>query len=287
MKFSRGALYMILAAFSFSVMAAFVKVGGSRLPSQEIVLFRSIVVWIITAVMIKRLHLPLWGKNKKLLFLRGFTGFLGLSAFYFTLTQIPIADSITIQYTNPLFTALLAVFMLKERSSTMQWAFFLLAFTGVVFIVRPGYSIYTFPALIGLGGAFCAGLAYNLIRILRKTDHPLNIILYLPTVSIVLSIPLVIHNFTMPVGIEWLVLLAIGITTQIAQIFLTKSLHIEKAARATNVSYVSIIFATMFGLIFWGEIPDWRTAIGASLVIIAVVQIAREPEVRHGKRSKH
>jgi drug/metabolite transporter (DMT)-like permease len=269
MKFSRGALYMILAAFSFSVMAAFVKVGGSRLPSQEIVLFRSIVVWIITAVMIKRLHLPLWGKNKKLLFLRGFTGFLGLSAFYFTLTQIPIADSITIQYTNP------------------QWAFFLLAFTGVVFIVRPGYSIYTFPALIGLGGAFCAGLAYNLIRILRKTDHPLNIILYLPTVSIVLSIPLVIHNFTMPVGIEWLVLLAIGITTQIAQIFLTKSLHIEKAARATNVSYVSIIFATMFGLIFWGEIPDWRTAIGASLVIIAVVQIAREPEVRHGKRSKH
>lgn len=280
MKFSRGALYMISAAFFFSLMAAFVKVGGHRLPSQEIVLFRSIVIWIITAVMIKRLHLPLWGNNKKLLLLRGLTGFCGLSIFYFTLTQIPISDSTTIQFTSPLFTALLAVSILKERSSPGQWMFFLLAFAGIVLIVRPGYSIYTFPALLGLGGAFFSGLAYNLVRKLRQTDHPLNIILYLPTVSIILSIPMVIHNFVMPVGMEWLVLLAIGITTQIAQIFLTKSLHSETAARATNVSYVSIIFATMFGLIFWGEIPDWRTAIGAALVIIAVVQIARESEVR-------
>lgn len=276
MKFSRGALYMIMAAFSFSVMAAFVKLGGSRLPSQEIVLFRSIVVWVITAILIKRRRLPLWGRNKKLLFLRGFTGFWGLSAFYYTLTQIPISDSTTIQYTSPLFTALLAAFILKERSTAVQWGFFLLAFAGIIFIVRPGYSIYTFPALLGLGGAFFSGLAYNLVRKLRQTDHPLNIILYLPTVSIALSIPMVIHNFTMPVGMEWPVLLAIGITTQIAQIFLTKSLHFETAAKATNVSYVSIIFATMFGLIFWGEIPDWRTAIGAVLVVIAVVEIARE-----------
>ena len=284
MKFSRGALYMILAAFSFSVMAAFVKVSGHRLPSQEIVLFRSIIIWIITAVMIKRLHLPLWGNNKKLLFLRGLTGFCGLSVFYFTLTQIPISDSTTIQYTSPLFTALLAVFILKERSSPGQWLFFLLAFAGIIFIVRPGYSIYTLPALLGLAGAFFSGLAYNLVRKLRQTDHPFNIILYLPTVSIVLSIPLVIHNFVMPVGMEWLVLLAIGISTQIAQIFLTKALHFETAARATNVSYVSIIFATTFGLIFWGEVPDWRTAIGAVLVITAVVQIAREKQVPVAKK---
>jgi len=83
---------------------------------------------------------------------------------------------------------------------------------------------------------------------------------------------------------EWLVLLTIGITTQIAQIFLTKSLHFETAAKATNVSYISIIFATMFGLIFWGEIPDWRTGIGALLVIIAVIQIAREKEVAREKK---
>jgi drug/metabolite transporter (DMT)-like permease len=276
MKFSRGASYMISAAFFFSLMAAFVKAGGNRLPSQEIVLFRSIIVWVITAIMIKQHHLPLWGRNKKTLVLRGFTGFWGLSAFYFTLTQIPIADSTTIQYTSPLFTAFLAGFILKERTTALQWGFFLLAFTGIVLIVRPGYSIYTFPALVGLGGAFCSGLAYNLVRKLRQTDHPLNIILYLPMVSIVLSIPMVVHNFTMPVGIEWLVLLAVGITTQIAQIFLTKSLHYETAARATNVSYVSIIFAAMYGLIFWGEIPDWRTGIGAVLVIIAVLQIARK-----------
>lgn len=276
MKFSRGAVYMIIAAFFFSVMAALVKAGGERLPSQVIVLFRSMVLFVITAIVIYRHHLPLWGRNKKMLLLRGFTGFWGLSAFYYTLTHIPIADSVTIQYTSPLFTALIANFVLKERSSAIEWIYYLIAFGGVLLIVRPGFSVYTFPAILGLAGACCSGLAYTLVRKLRRTDHPYNIILYLPAVSIVLSTPMVVPIFVIPKGWEWLTLLAIGITTFIAQVFLTKSLHFEKAARATNVSYVSIVFSSMFGLLFWSELPDWRTAIGAMLVIIAIVQIARE-----------
>ena len=276
MKFSRGSIYMIIAAFFFSVMAAFVKAGGERLPSQVIVLFRSIIVFTIVVIILKRQNLPLWGKNKKILWLRGFTGFWGLSTFYYTLTQIPIADSVTIQYTSPLFTALIANFILKERSTAVQWLYFLLAFSGVLFIVRPGYSIYTFPALLGLAGAFCSGIAYTLVRKLRKTDTPYNIILYLPVVSIIISTPMVTPIFVMPIGWEWLTLIIIGFTTLIAQVFLTKSLHYETAAKVTNVSYVSIVFSTIFGLLFWNEVPDWRTVFGAVLIIVAVIQIARE-----------
>jgi len=73
-----------------------------------------------------------------------------------------------------------------------------------------------------------------------------------------------------------LTLIIIGFTTLIAQVFLTKSLHYETAAKVTNVSYVSIVFSTIFGLLFWNEVPDWRTVFGAVLIIVAVIQIARE-----------
>ena len=273
-KFSPGLIYMILAAFFFSLMAATVKAMGHRIPSQELVLARSIVLFSITALMIKKYHLPFWGRNRLLLFLRGFFGFMGLSAFFFTLTHIPIADSVVIQYTSPLFTALLAPLLLKEPASGRQWTIYLIAFGGILLIVRPGFSLTFVPASIGLFGAFSAGIAYNLIRKLRQTEHPLNIILYLPAVSIPASIPLVIHNFVMPEGMEWFWLALIGIFTFIAQVFLTKSLHLEKAALATNASYISIVFSGLWGFLFWKEIPDVLTLTGGAIIIIAIYQMA-------------
>jgi len=267
---------MLLAAFFFSVMAVMVKASGSHLPPQEIILARSIITFLLTAYLIRRENLSFWGNNKKLLMVRGFFGFLGLSSFYYTLTHIPIADSTMLQYTNPLFTALLAGFILKERSSKKQWIYFLIAFCGVLLIIRPGFSLNAFHATIGLGGAFFAAVAYTIIRKLRLTDHPYHVILYLPVFGAILSFPIVFKNFVMPQGWDWLMLLGVGISTQIAQVFLTKGLHYETAAKATNVTYSNILFSTFFGFIFWGEIPDWRTICGAVVVILAIFQISRK-----------
>ncbi len=275
MEVSRGAVFMILAAFFFSLMAILVKASGTSIPPQELVVARSIVVLVITGYLLKRRGLSLWGNNKKLLFLRGLFGFCGLSAFFYTLTSIPIADSVTLHHTNPLFTALLATYILQERSSKKLWSYFLLAFAGILLIVRPGFSYQTIPALIGLGGAFCAALAYNTVRKLRYTDNHLSIVFYLPAVSILFGVPWVIPTFVMPQGWEWLMLLGVGIFTQIAQIFMTKGLHYETAAKATNVSYIGVVFSTIWGILIFAEIPDWRTLIGAAFVIFAIIKMAR------------
>lgn len=270
---------MILAAFFFSLMSILVKASATNLPPQEMVLARSIVVFVITFYMMRRKGLPLKGNNTKLLIWRGVYGFLGLSAFFYTLTTLPITDSVTLNYTSPLFTALLAPFLLKESNSGKQWIYFLLAFLGILLIIRPGFSLQAIPALIGLGGAFFAGLAYNTIRQLRHSDNPLTIVLYFPAICIVLSLPWVIPNFVMPQGWEWIMLLGMGISTQFAQVFLTKSLHYETAARATNVSYIGVVFSTIWGVIFFAEIPDWRTAVGAVIVVYAVARIGRKVKI--------
>jgi drug/metabolite transporter (DMT)-like permease len=274
LRFSRGTGYMILATFFFSVMSILVKAGGLSLPPQELVFARGFVVLVITVVMMQRKGLPLKGKNGKLLILRGLFGFLGLSAFFYTLTTIPITDSVTLNYTSPLFTALLAPFLLKESNTGRQWGYFVLAFLGILLIIRPGFSFQIVPALIGLGGAFFAGLAYNTVRRLRHSDHPLTIVLYFQAVCIVLSLPWMIPAFVMPRGWDWILLLGMGMSTQIAQVFLTKSLHYETAARATNASYIGVVFSAIWGIIFFLEIPDWRTVIGAMIVIYAIARIS-------------
>ncbi len=272
---SSGIFYMVMAAFFFSLMSVLVKLSGQVFPPQELVLARSILAFGITAALIKRKGLPLWGRNRRLLFLRGVFGFVGLSAFYYTLTTMPIADSVTLQYTSPLFTGMIAHHYLKEKSAAREWMYFLLAFLGILLIIRPGYSLHTIPAVIGLGGAFFAGLAYNTVRKLRATDDPLSIVLYFPLVSMLFSAPLVAPVFVMPRGMQWLILAGIGLTALIAQLFLTNGLHRERAARAMNVSYIGLVFSTLWGIFLFDEIPDWRTIAGAMITVFAIIKIAR------------
>lgn len=267
---------MVFAAFFFSLMAVTVKLLKGKIPSQEIVLARSVFMFVVGIYLLKRYHQPLLGRNRKLLFLRGFFGFLGLSAFFYTLTTIPIAESVVIQYTSPLFTAILAPFILKEYNSRKQWLLYLLAFSGIIFIVKPGFSLTFLPALIGLAGACSSGIAYNLVRKLARTDHPLHIILYLPALSIPLATPATLLNFVPPTYFDIVLLILIGLLTFTAQIFLTRSLKLEQAARATNVSYVSIVFSAVFGFLFWNEVPDLFTLFGALLVLISIYWMAKK-----------
>ncbi len=274
-KFSRGMLDMVLAAFFFSLMAAFVKASGHRLPFMEIVFARSLIVFGITYAWLKKHRVPVLGHRKGLLFLRGFSGFLGLTAFYFTLTHIPIADSVMLQYTSPIFTAMLSMIMLREYSSSRLWGLYLLAFAGILLIIRPGFSFRALPAFVGVLGAFSAGVAYNLVRLLRTTEHPMTIVLSLPLVSLVFSFPFVVRDFQMPRGWEWIWLLGVGITTQIAQVFLTRGLMREKAAVATNVIYINVVFSAIWGIIFWHERPAWTSVLGGGIIITAIFLMNR------------
>ena len=273
-RFSKGIWYMVLASFFFSLMSVLVKASGMHLPPQELVFFRSVFVAGLTLLWLHRKGLPLLGRNRRLLFLRGLFGYLALSAFFYTLTHIPIADSVILQYTNALFAALLSPWLLKERNTARDWRYFALAFSGLVLIVRPGFSLQASAAAIGLLGACCSAVAYILVRRLRQTDHELHIILAFPMVSIVFSAPFAIRGFVMPRGWEWLMLAGIGATTMIAQLLMTRALHLERAARATNASYVAVVFSTLWGLVLWGEIPTWPTLLGALIVILAVVRLA-------------
>jgi drug/metabolite transporter (DMT)-like permease len=277
---SLGARYMIGAAFAFSIMSLLVKYAGHRLPSQEMVLARALFSLVVTWAVLRRERIPIWGNNRRLLWARGFIGFSGLAAFYYALVHIPLAEATVLQYSNPIFVAILAIWLLGERLRRREIAFVALAILGVLFIAKPtfifggGEALPLLAVLIGLWGAIGSGTAYVLVRKLSATEHVMVIVFYFSLASVLGSLPMAIPGAVMPTLLEWLVLLGIGITTQAAQVFLTTGLKYERAGRATAAAYTQIVFAAIWGIIFFHEVPDLLTVIGAGLIVIATIALS-------------
>lgn len=277
-----GIRYMLASAFWFSVMSLLVKLAGQRIPSQEIVLVRGVVTLALSIWLVRRARVPPWGNNRPLLLVRGLTGFAALSCFYYSLTHLPIAEATVIQYLNPAFTVLLAAWLLGERIGWVAVAGTLAGLAGVALVARPGFlfggagaELDMLAVGVALAGAVLSAGAYVAVRRLNATDHPLVIVFYFPLVTVPATIPtLAFGGAVWPTPLEWLVLLGVGVATQIGQVYLTRGLALEAAGRAMTVGYSQIIFAALWGIFFFGEVPDIWAAFGALLVIAGTLAVA-------------
>lgn len=272
---------MALSAFFFSVMGALVKVAGETLPSQEIVFFRSLLVLIFAYVTLRKMGVPAWGENKKLLAIRGTTGFVALSCFYYAVTHLPLADATVIMYSNPVFTAVFAAIFLGESLSKIEIVGVLVSVGGVLLIAQPSFlfggesRLAMLDVTIALAGAIFAAISYVIVRQLRRSEHPMVVVFYFPLIATPASIPFAIPDAVLPNWWELGLLLAIGIVTHIAQVTMTKGLHLEKAGRATAVSYLQIVFAFILGMLFFDEYPDMLSVAGAVAIVGSTIAIAR------------
>jgi len=277
MQIRPGVRYVALSAFSFSVMGAMVKLAGERLPSQEIVLIRAIISLVLSYTLLRQARVPIWGQAHKLLLLRGFLGFCGLSCVFYALTHLPIAEATVIKYSYPVFTAPLAALVLGEAFGKSLIASIALSFTGLVLVARPGVlaASRTVPldnlaiAIACIGAVFIA-CAYVTVRHLSKTEHPLVIIFYFPLVAVPLSLLIVWPHLVMPNLQEWLLLLAVGVSAQLGQVYLTQGMKLLPAGQASAISYMQIVFSALWGMTLFAEVPDPWTIAGSLLILSGV-----------------
>lgn len=268
---SRGVLYMLLSALGFSIMSMLVKVASSRIPTGEIVLLRVLVTLAISYAMVRRAGLSPWGTERGKLVVRGLLGSGALAGYYLALAKLPLADATTLHFTNPILTALLAWWLLGER---IGWAGgFALAcgIGGVVLVVHPGVPLGNGADLAGvsisLGAAALSAFAYVTVRQLVRTEHALVIVLYFPLIATPIALPWALFDWVWPSASDWLLLIGIGVFTQVGQVFLTRGLAIERAGRAMAIGYVQICFAVLWQLIIFGKSPALGTLLGAALIM--------------------
>jgi drug/metabolite transporter (DMT)-like permease len=269
-----GVRFMLGSALAFSVMSALVKYAGARLASQELVFARSVVAIVISVALLRRAGVHTLGTRRWLLLARGIWGYAALSCGFYAMTKLPLAEATMIQYLHPVFTAMLAAVVLGERADRSLAASVLLGSAGVLLVTRPaflfeagGATLHPLGVAAALGGALLTAVAYVGVRELARTEHPLVIVLWFPLVSLPASLPATVASGVWPRGFEWLVLLGVGVFAQIGQVCLTRGLALEPAGRAMAISYVQIAFATLWGVLFFGEVPGVATLLGSLLVI--------------------
>ena len=273
---------MLVGTLFFSVMSVLAKLAGERLPTMELVLARVVVTLVMSCWTIKSLGINPWGQNKKLLLMRGFAGFMGLSCYFYAINHLPLADATVIQFCNPMLAALIAVFALDERLRRLDLLATLFSMTGVVLVAQPtflfarGTPLDPVAVAIGLVGAIFSAIAYVVIRRLGSTEHHMVVVFYFPLVTGPASIPLLAYEgVVLPEGIEWLLLLGIGVAAQLGQIEITKGFKLETAGRASSVTYVQIVLAYTWGILLFGEYPNAISILGAFLVVLGVFSVTR------------
>jgi drug/metabolite transporter (DMT)-like permease len=261
---------MLLAVFFFSVMNVFVKLLP-HIPAVEIVFFRSVVSLIISVAILRANRIYIWGKNYKWLILRGSSGMIALVLYFKLMQSIPLASAVTILFLSPIFTNILGTFIVKERVMPMQWVFYLISFSGILLVKGFDPRIEPIHLAIGIGASIFSGLAYNFIRKIKTAEHPLVIIFYFPLVTMPFTGIASSLNWVTPSGWDWAILLGVGVLTQVAQYFMTRSYQTEELSKVANLRYLSIIYAWSFGFFIFKESYTFYAYLGMVLAIAGVV----------------
>ncbi len=283
----RSIFYIILSGIAFFCINFIVKMLGhpenapieglQKYPAHELVFFRSLISFAISFVIIKYRGLPLLGNNRRWLLLRGTSGMIALFLFFFTLHHLPLAIASTIQYLSPIFTVLIASRLFKEKVTLLQYITSVLAFIGVCLIGFSGFfnqdsSVHVDPLWVGIGivSAILSGLAYNAISKLKGTEETINIVIYFPMLALPITGIWTLVSGVSPNGIEWILLLLIGILTQIAQVLMTRAFLLSNTSLVAPFQYLGAIYAVTFGWIVFKEQLELLHLVGISLVLVGV-----------------
>ncbi len=242
------------------------------IPSHEIVLFRSVITFIITFYLLRRNNIAPLGKSHRLIMIgRGVAGSIALMIFFYTIKHLPLATAVTVGYLSPIFTIIFASLLLREHVNWKQWLFFAFSFTGIVFINGIELNGDTTLVLLGVLGAACSGLAYNALRKTAGFVDPLVVVFYLPLITIPVITPFCVQHWVTPHGWEWLILLGVGVVTQFAQLNMTKAYQMERAGSIANWAYLGVVFALIFGYFIFEERYDVVAIFGMLIVVAGII----------------
>lgn len=278
--------YMIMSGFYFGLNSALAKVLIEDLNSIEIVFFRNLfgVFFIFIALRGKKIKKSKGGHPFLLIF-RGILGALALVMIFYNIGKMSLSSAITFQKTAPIWTTLFSAYIIKENLSKQGWFSVFLGFFGLILITKPqdGLNIY---AITGILSGLFSGLAYTSVRELRKYYSSSAIILsFMISSVIVASFTMLLaefgifnnYKFVIPNLYDWVLILLLGGSGLYVQSYLTKAYAAtKKAGIVATVSYVEIIFATIFGICLGDDLPDIIAICGILIIITSGIIIARE-----------
>ena len=282
----RGILWLSIGAFLFSVTDVIVKQLGRKFDPTELALFRyGIGMIILTPVFLKMGFAELKTKRIGMHIVRMSLAMAAQLGIFITVINMPLADATAIYFSKPLFTTVVAVIFISEVVSGRRWLATTVGFIGVIVMIQPGADTMNPIALIAVASALAFATANVLIRVLARTEPPNRILFYYHIGGIIVFTGPAIYFWTMPVGIEWALLISIAVLTTLGMTCFVRAFSAGEANAVGPIEYVRIIYAALFGYILFGEIPSIWTGVGAVLIVASAIYIARDEDQKAAQRT--
>tara|TARA_B100000700_G_scaffold329498_1_gene451431 strand:- start:1277 stop:2158 length:882 start_codon:yes stop_codon:yes gene_type:complete len=271
-----GFLYMFLAVCAFSIMDLIVK-WSENYPVGEVLFFRGFCGIITIFFIIPRERYKDFYKTDRffLHLKRCISGLVAIVAIFIALRKLPLATVVSITFAAPIFTTIMSIYFLNEKVGLYRWLAVMVGFIGILIISEPGYSslniYYIFPII------FCLGLSYVAIAIRQlSTTEPVWLIgLYFSFSIMLMSFFTLPQGWIMPSLKDLFLLSMVGVLGGLANLWLTQSYKFSEVSLVTPLKYLALIFAIIFGYLFWNEVPTTKTLTGSLLVIISSIIIFR------------
>ncbi|MCC6665423.1 MAG: DMT family transporter [Polyangiaceae bacterium] len=267
----------MLSALAFSVMSVQVKLAGRELPVAMLVLARGVVTLVMSVTWLSVRRIRPWGTDKAGLVQRALFGTAALACYFYAVDALPLAEATVLHYLNPVFVAIIAALFLHEPIGARLVAAITVALVGTVIVARPGFvfggasPLGAVGVLVALGSALFSACAYATVRRLARTEHSDVIVFYFAMFAAPIALPFALAHWVWPSPTGWLLMLGLGVATQLGQTFMTRGLALVPAARGTTIGYVQIVFAASWGVLLFHEALSAWTLVGAGLVVLAVV----------------
>lgn len=261
---------MLISTFAFTLLNVTVK-KLVFYNTYQLVFLRSLGSVVFTTSFIIYNKLPLIGNNNSLLILRSFVGFMSMSLFFMSLKYLPVGTSVTLRYLSPIFGAILAIYLLKEKIIPIQWFYFGIAFGGVVVLKFSNIEINTVGLSLILGSAFFGGLVYILLNKIGITEHPIIVVNYFMIFSTIIGGIISIFNWKSLHIEDWVPLLSLGLYGFFGQLYMTKAFQIASVNIIAPLKYIEVIFSVLVGVIFLQEVYDFWSLLGIILIVLGLV----------------
>ncbi len=271
---NKGIILIIMSAFFFALMNMMVRMAGD-LPSIEKSFFRNFVAAIVAVITMKQQHIRFKLPEGQLapLLARSIFGTLGILCNFYAIDHLLLADASILNKLSPFFAIIFSFLILKEKIEPFPALCVLTAFVGSLFVIKPGIgAVSSMPALIGMCGGMCAGIAYTFVRVLgsRGVKGP-YIVFFFSTFSCLVTAPYLIFRYAPMTLNQFLCLILAGIFATGGQFTITAAYTYAPAKSISIYDYSQIIFSTVLGFIFLGQIPDTLSFIGYAIIILASI----------------
>lgn len=281
-----GILLMVFASFLFALTMVFAKLLSTSMGSVEVTFWRNAIGLVVIAVFAFRKPIRNRGGKPYTLVFRGVIGTVALLTFFYTISATSLSNAIVFAKTEPIFTAILAFFLLKEKLRSSALIAIAIGFLGVV--ILSGLE-FDYLHIMGLLTGFLSALAYTSVRSLKEYYDERTVVLSFMIAGLVLPALLMIGSpfisseylafafspFIFPVGMEWIWIVLMGVSAAFGQMYMTRAYFYAQAGLISTVSYSVVLFATLFGIVLGDTLPTPMILLGAVLIILSGILLSR------------